>query len=36
MISTPNHLTADLCRTKATECLNLAQQVVSKSHRIMC
>ena len=35
MISTPNHLTTDLCRMKAVECLNLAQQAVSKSHRIM-
>jgi PAS domain-containing protein len=35
MISTPNHLTTDLCRTKAIECLNLAQQAASNSHRIM-
>ena len=35
MISTPNQLTTDLCRTKAVECLNLARQAVSNSHRIM-
>jgi hypothetical protein len=35
MISTPNHLTTDLCRTKVIECLNLAQQAPSNSHRIM-
>ena len=35
MISTNDHLTTDLCRTKTIECLNLAQQAVSISHRIM-
>jgi len=28
-------LTADLCRSKANECLYMAQQVSSQSHRIM-
>jgi len=31
----PAHLTADFCRAKAKECVYLAQQPVSKSHRIM-
>jgi len=35
MISSQNRLTADLCQTKAKECLNLAQQTVSQPHRIM-
>jgi len=35
MISSRNHLTADLCRTKAKECLYLAQQTMTQSHRIM-
>jgi hypothetical protein len=29
------HLTADLCRAKAKECLYLAEQGVSRSQRIM-
>jgi hypothetical protein len=29
------HLTADLCRAKAKECLYLAQQTVSRSQCIM-
>ena len=29
------HLTADLCRAKAKDCLFLAQQVVPRSQRIM-
>jgi hypothetical protein len=28
-------LTADLCRSKAKDCLDLAQQALSQSHRIM-
>jgi len=28
-------LTADLCRTKAKECLYMAHQAASQSHRIM-
>jgi hypothetical protein len=31
----PGHLTADLCRAKAVECLHLAKQNVSGPHRIM-
>jgi hypothetical protein len=29
------HLTADLCRTKAKDCLDLAQEPLSQSQRIM-
>jgi hypothetical protein len=35
MVEKPMPLTADLCRAKALECLSLAQQSVSNSHRIM-
>ena len=30
-----DHLTADICRAKAVECLHLAEQKVSGPHRIM-
>jgi hypothetical protein len=33
--TTSGQLTADLCRAKATECLNLAEQTVSRSQRVM-
>jgi hypothetical protein len=35
MASTHNQLTADLCQTKARECLVLAQHSMSDRHRIM-
>jgi len=31
----PAPLTADFCRAKAVECLYLAEQAASQSHRIM-
>ena len=30
-----DHFTADLCRAKAKECVNLAEQTVSRSQRII-
>jgi hypothetical protein len=33
--TTSGQLTADLCRAKATECLNLAEQTVSRSQHVM-
>jgi hypothetical protein len=35
MTEKPNFPTADLCQAKARECLYLAQNAASKSHRIM-
>jgi hypothetical protein len=35
MVSSDNGLTADLCQTKAIECLELAQRATSQPHRIM-
>jgi hypothetical protein len=35
MVPSGNGLTADLCQTKARECLQLAQQAVSQPQRIM-
>jgi len=35
MASMDDRLTADLCRIKASEALELAQQAASESHRIM-
>ena len=32
---TSGHLTTDLCRAKANECLSLAEQMVSGPQRIM-
>jgi hypothetical protein len=35
VIDKSDHLTADLCRAKAKDCRDLAQQTLSQSHRIM-
>jgi hypothetical protein len=34
-ISQTTQLNADLCRTRATECLELAEEAVSRPQRIM-
>ena len=34
-VDEPVHLSADLCRARAVECLHLAEQNVSGPHRIM-